>query len=331
MKTISGLRGSFMARVALLALTSGLLVLAGLIFIVGSLSAAPTGLKLGLVAVVVIALPIALGWLTRRLIMRPLSYLADAISAMQSSSAKASIKPSGINEFDAILARFQHLTSQLHQEEELRKNLISDTSHELNTPLAVMTGQLIAMQESKLPITPERIAVLTEQTERLTALVSGLDAYSRARMPRQAGVENIHVRKMCQQLLDELSPQIKVHSLQVRLDIPATLVVPGDRQAFQQILHNWLENVLRYSGAAQARIIADKYGITLTDNGQGVSDKDLPHLFERFYRVEKSRNRSTGGLGLGLAITKELVERQGWTIRVEAAQPGLAFVITFTA
>ncbi len=331
MKLVRILRGSLMVRVAFLAFVSGLLVLLALVFTVGALSAAPTNLKQALVLIVIIALPLMLGWLTLRLVMGPLHHLANAIAILRSGNAETPIVPSGISEFDTILISFHEVTTQLSQEEELRKNLISDTSHELNTPLTAMTSQLVAMQEGKLPITKQRIDLLSEQAERLVTLTKGLDAYSRARLPQHTKTEDILVKKICQQLIDELSSRLHEESMHVSLDIPDSLIVRADRQAFQQILHNWLENVLRYSGAAQAQITADEHGITLSDNGRGVPDKDLSHLFERFYRVEKSRNRSTGGLGLGLAIVQELVERQGWAIRVEAAHPGLAFVITFAA
>lgn len=329
MKTMATIRGSLLARVALLALASGLLVLGGLVFAIGSLNAAPTDLKLVLVVLAIIALPAIVGWLTLRLVMRPLNYLAHAIASLRTSENKTNVKSSGINEFDTILLRFQSLTVQLHQEEELRKNLISDTSHELNTPIAAMASQLVAMQEGKLPVTKQRINILKEQTERLNALVKGLDAYSRARLPQTTDAEDIPIRKMCQRLLDELEPRFTEQSIQVTLAVPDALTVRGNYQAFQQILHNWAENALHYSGATEARIGATQYGMTLSDNGRGVPDKDMPHLFERFYRVEKSRNRTTGGLGLGLAIVKELVEHQGWAIRAEAANPGLALVITF--
>lgn len=322
---------SFAMRVALLALVSGLLVLLGVIVLLGSLSSAPTQWKMVLVASVIIGLPLVVGWLTSRLVMRPLRSFTEAIVALQASNYKAKLVPSGIVEFDQVQHGFNDLAARLHREEELRKNLISDTSHELNTPLTVMGGQLTAMQEGRLSLTKERIGILKEQTDRLTELVAGLDAYARARMPQVAPLDTIDVADLCKQAVDECRPALAKASIRPILDIPEGLTVQANRQAFCQILINLLQNTVRYSDATEVRIAASKQRLTVSDNGKGIPTEHLPHIFERFYRVEPSRNKSTGGLGLGLAIVHELAEGQGWTIRAKAAKPGVAFIIDFNA
>src|SRR5581483_7899161 len=98
--------------------------------------------------------------------------------------------------------------NRLRHEEKLRKNLISDTSHELNTPLATMIGQLTAMQEGKYPLTKERVAILKEQAERLAQLVRQLDAYTKARIPDTGEPEDIHLRRFCEELIHHFSLEL---------------------------------------------------------------------------------------------------------------------------
>ena len=192
-----------------------------------------------------------------------------------------------------------------------------------------MIGQLTAMQEGKHAVTDERIATLKEQAERLADLVQQLEAYTKARTPDHDKTKDIHLRQFCKQLTNRFSAELEQKGIQTRLDISDNLLVQADSRALEQILTNFIQNTLRYSKATELAISADERHLTFSDNGKGVPPKSLPYLFERFYRVEKSRNRTTGGLGLGLAIVKELAEQQGWRIRAEHATPGIAFVLEF--
>jgi two-component system sensor histidine kinase BaeS len=237
----------------------------------------------------------------------------------------------GIREFDEVFMRFNNLIHRLRHEEKLRKDLVSDTSHELNTPLTTMIGQLTAMQEGKYPMTEERVAILKEQAERLAELVRQLDAYTKARMPDTGEPEDIHLRQFCEELTNHFSLDLKQKGITAKLHIAEDYIIHANRGALQQILTNLMQNTLRYSQAAEVTIEATAHKLLFSDNGKGVPAKSLPYLFERFYRVDKSRSRTTGGLGLGLAIVRELAESQGWAIAAVAGHPGLMFVLKINA
>lgn len=239
------------------------------------------------------------------------------------------LQPTGIIEFDEVFTKFNSLMQRLQREEQLRKDLVSDTSHELNTPLTVMIGQLTAIQEGKYPMTEERVALLKEQAERLAELVQQLDAYTRARTPDTSAPEGIPLRQLCDDVVRQFNLELKQKGMKATIDIPVGVTIRASRGALQQILTNLMQNSVRYSGATTVTISASPTSLTFADNGKGVPAESLPHLFERFYRVERSRSRSTGGLGLGLAIVRELSEGQGWDITAKNANPGLAFTITF--
>ena len=289
----------------------------------------PVWLRQLQIAIIVLGGPIVLGLLAARFVQRPLRQFNDAIASLEKNDNKVHLQPSGIHEFDEVFTKFNSLVQRLQQEERLRKDLVSDTSHELNTPLTIMIGQLTAIEEGKYRMSRERVTILKEQAERLAELVQQLDAYTKARTPDAAEPEDIHLKHFCEELIAHFTLDLKQKGIRAKLDIPESLVIHASRGALQQILTNLVQNTLRYSQATELTIAATPQQLTFSDNGKGVPAENLAHLFERFYRVEKSRNRTTGGLGLGLAIVRELIEQQGWGIEARDGQPGLIFVVRF--
>lgn len=271
--------------------------------------------------------PVVLGLLAARYIRRPLRQFNETIVSLEQSNYKVQLPSTDIREFDEVFTKFNNLINRLRHEEKLRKDLISDTSHELNTPLATMIGQLTAMQEGKFPLTLERVGILKEQAERLAELVQQLNAYTKARMPDSGAPEDIPLRQFSEEFIKHYSLELKQKGITTRLHIAEDYIIHINRGVLQQILTNLMQNTLRYSQATEVTIEASTLKLMFSDNGKGVPSKSLPYLFERFYRVDKSRSRATGGLGLGLAIVRELAESQGWAITAVAGQPGLTFVL----
>lgn len=330
---IIGMLGAFRSRlgirIALIIMTVGPLLL---IEFVGFnvLVHAPWWARLLQMLIIIIGGPLFLGLLASRYVTGPLNQFNTAISSLTDSNYHVELKRSGIREFDKVFIQFNELTKRLRREEELRKNLISDTSHELNTPIAAIMSQLTAMEDGVLPITKKRVQGLARQTERLSELVSQLNEYTRARAT--TGVDHkeaVRFQDFCTEIVQAYAVQLREHHMRLQLDMPEEYVLQVNRRALERILNNILQNALRYSHADTLTIQASGQSIRIQDNGRGVPEDSLPYLFERFYRVETSRNRTTGGLGLGLSIVRELVERQGWQIHAEDAHPGLAIVISF--
>lgn len=284
------------------------------------------------VALLLVSTPLLLGVLAARFVTRPLQRFVAAINAVEHRRVHTPIPPSGIREFDHVFAAFNDLTSRLAHEEELRKSLLSDTSHELNTPLTAMLSQLTAMQDGVLPITDERLDGLKQQTERLINLVAQLDAYTQARLPRPTDqITEVRLLDVCRSLEAVFAPLLAEQHMRLRVDVPPEYVLSADRAALEQMLTNLIGNAVRYSSGSTITITADTARFSVRDDGQSVADEHLPLLFERFYRVDASRSRATGGLGLGLSIVRALAERQGWQVHAEAANPGLRIVITLPA
>jgi signal transduction histidine kinase len=285
-----------------------------------------------LVVYVLIALivPVIFGLLAARFIQRPLRQFNETVASLKLSNYDAQLKSTGVSEFDETFSEFNDLIQRLQNEEKLRKELVSDTSHELNTPLTIMIGQLTAVQEGKYKMTKERVDILKEQAERLEELVQQLSAYTKARIPNTAKAEDIQLHQFCTELIKRFSAELKQKRITTQLHIPEDYKIHANRGALQQIFTNLMQNALRYSQATELTIAANDHQLTFSDNGKGVPSESLPYLFERFYRVDKSRTRETGGLGLGLAIVKELAEQQGWQIQAKQAHPGVSFILALT-
>lgn len=279
------------------------------------------------VIVALIATPLTVGVAAAGYLNRRLRQFVKAIAALQGSNYRVEVKPSGIREFDDIALQFNKMVKQLEREEELRKNLISDTSHELSTPLAATLSQISAMRENILEITPERLAVLQTQVERLIAMVDELDHYTLARLPIEH-MEPLSLYQVAQTVRQQTQALLDKSAMQLIVTAPPELHIAANRTALVHILTNIIINATKYAKGTRIIIASTPNGFSVSDNGIGVSRKDRQFLFERFYRIEKSRSRATGGLGLGLAIVRELATQQGWDVQAADAGPGLK--INFT-
>lgn len=274
------------------------------------------------VVIALIATPLIMGVTVAWYINRRLRHFTNGITALQTGNHNVRVPLSGIREFDEVTEKFNLLVERLNQEEELRKNLISDTSHELNTPLAATLSQLSAMQDNILEITPERLQILREQIERLIDMTAQLDAYTRARQPSDIR-NHLLLRNLCNTVAKRMEKLLDTAQIKLEINIDPKYTVTGSQEASEQILTNIIQNSIKYSKGTSITISTADRGFTISDNGIGIPAKDRKHIFERFYRVDKSRSQSTGGLGLGLAIVNELAIQQNWQISTQDNEPGL--------
>lgn len=270
---------------------------------------------------------IAVGFLTSQIIVNQLKRLQHAMQTLRGNNYRVQLEDTGVSELDNLINEFNQLVVELQTTEELRKNLISDTSHELKTPITALRGQLEGVRDKVLKLNTERWKILLEQVDRLQSLVDGLQTYTQLR-------SNAIKPKFKQLELAAFAKEIVANwhkpadkDFQYILDVPAELTVKADGNLLQHIFNNLLENTARYAQATTITIKASPEQIVFQDNGIGVPEKSLKYLFERFYRVEQSRNRATGGMGLGLAIVKEMIEAMGWSVNVENDK-GLKFTIS---
>ena len=274
-------------------------------------------------------IPLILGMLAARLVSEPLQNLAAVIESLRQSNYQAKLKPSDVQEFDRVIAEVNELAQRLAHEEKLRRDLISDTAHELGTPVTALYGQLKGVKDGVLRLDQERLQLLVEQAERLSDLVKGLGEYSSIRSAAvRPRLEAVDLTALCRRLQRHYADQLAGAQLTLELDLASKKPLQADPQLLERLLGNLISNAIRYSGGTRVGLAYDGHILTVRDNGAGIPEASLPDLFERFYRVDQSRSRATGGLGLGLAIAQEIAEAHGWSLRAQNTHPGAAFVVT---
>ena len=232
-------------------------------------------------------------------------------------------------EFDDLADAFNTMAARLDQDEELRRRLMADVAHELRTPVSTISAYVDALEEGVEQPTPETLETLRSQASRLTRLATDLAAVTQA----ESGALRLDLRAERPVLLlrasastarvacDEAGVGLVMHDEE---GLPEVRV---DRDRFAQVLGNLLDNALRHTPRGglitlSAQATADGVRFTVADTGEGIAAEHLPHVFERFYRVDTARDRASGGSGIGLAITRALVQAHGGTVAAHSDGPG---------
>lgn len=226
------------------------------------------------------------------------------------------------------------MAESLEEQEVLRKRLTSDVAHELRTPLANVSSYLEAILEGVWEPTPERLQSCYDELERISKLVSDLERL------RQVENENLKLQRTEEDLLELAQAVVKnFETTLAEKKLCCTVegmhaVVSVDRSRLQQVFTNLLSNAIQYSdenGTVRVVIedLSDAGVIRVEDEGIGIAQKDVKFIFERFYRTDQSRNRRTGGAGVGLTIVKAIVQAHGGQIAVESEEgQGSRFIVT---
>jgi signal transduction histidine kinase len=261
-------------------------------------------------------------WLSRR-IMKPLNQLQSFTQRLAAGNLQERMPATEIPELNQLGNSFNRMASSLEGVERRRRELIGDMTHELRTPLTVVRGYLEELAQGNLEATPELYDRLARETRRLERLICDLQELSKA----EAGYlsikpQAIDLYPLLQALVAKFSDQLlddPVLVLDCKADLPP---VWADSDRAEQILVNLIGNAIRYTEKGQIVVRAWSgppwVWVEVADTGIGIAESDLPLIFERFWRADKSRSRFSGGTGIGLAITNRLVELQGGTIEVES-------------
>jgi len=229
--------------------------------------------------------------------------------------------------------------TELRQLENLRRDFVANVSHELRTPLTSIQGFIEAMQDGMLgegPGREEHLGLMHRETLRLNRLIHDLlDLALLEGGKTEWEINLVDVSDLFSRVLAKLGPQIREAGIGVEQDLPPDLPpFLGNEDRIEQVLINLVSNAVRFSQpggtiALGATRFQDRITVTVRDNGPGIPAEELPHIWERFHRVEKSRSRSLGGTGLGLAIARHIVEAHGGTVAVQS-EPGRGSVFSFT-
>ena len=279
-------------------------------------------------------------WLLSRRIAQPVEAIARASLAVSAGDLTRRVPvESSIRELESLGQSFNHMTESLERAEQAKNAFIADITHELRTPLTVVKGTIETLEDGALDDAEGRHQLLDSmqrETDRLIRLVNDLLVLTRA----DAGALKLNlqplelrsfVRARCAHFSILAGQRLVNLNLEQPPDEqPACVLADADRLA--QVLDNLLDNALRYSPEGSTITLTvfpveGRWACSIRDQGPGIPPGHLPFIFERFYRVDASRNRSTGGTGLGLAIARSLMLAQGGTITVESDE-GQGTVLT---
>lgn len=274
-------------------------------------------------ALVAAVLALVLSFFVSQRLVRPVRAVTAAAQAMEGGDLSHRVQASGGDEVAELGLAFNRMAETLSHQEKLRKNLTADVAHELRTPLATIQSQIEAFQDGVMDPTPERLESIYEETIRLARLVGDLRQLSEA----EGGQLVLHatpldLNQFVAETISGLEPRFAEEGVALETEFAAEpQVVLADKDKLRQVIINLASNALKFtSQSGWVRISTttedDWRTLTVADNGTGIAEDDLPYIFERFFRADKSRSRATGGAGIGLAITKQLIEAHGGTITV---------------
>ena len=270
---------------------------------------------------------LVVGVLLSRSMVRPLTELEKGAKEIAAHNLAYRVPEKGSQEVRTVARSFNEMAVELEQEERLRRNMLADVTHELRHPVHVLQGNLRGIIDGVFPLKMEEIIFLEEETRHLSQLVNDLHELALAEaqeLPLQK--QDVDLGRLVQDAADAVHPLALDKSIDLTTAVPASPIrTTADPARLRQVIHNLLSNAIHYSpegSRVTVSLAEDDDGILLEviDNGVGLTAEELPHVFDRFYQTDSSRDRALGGAGLGLAISKAIVEAHGG--RITASSPG---------
>jgi signal transduction histidine kinase len=274
---------------------------------------------------VAIAIALLLTFVFSRRLSSPIAVLANAARRLGRGDLSQRVQLKGKGEVGELSQAFNSMAADLEHAEQLRRNLVADVAHELRTPLSNIQGYLEAIRDRVMKPNAATIRSLNEETALLSRLVDELQELSLAEAGELKLVYQAEdIANLVKQAVTSWQPKVAAKKILLSLDLPDNLpLVNIDQQRVNEVLHNLLENAVAHTHkGGTINVAAAKQGdwveVCVSDTGEGIPAEDLPNIFERFYRVDRSRARATGGSGLGLTIAKRMVEAHGGKIEVQS-------------
>jgi len=280
-----------------------------------------------LAAALAAGLGLVLGLVFSRNLTAPLRRLATAARAVAGGDLSQKVEESGSAELVEVAQSFNEMTGALQHAETLRQNLMADVAHELRTPLTVVQGNLQAILDDVYPLQRSEVGKVYDETRLLSRLVDDLRELALA----EAGQLQVDLRPTgIGELVENGAAMFRLVAEEKSIDLSVGLaddlpLALADPDRFSQVLGNLISNALRHTPAGgqidvSAAATDETVRITVSDDGEGIDAEDLPYVFDRFWRADRSRARESGGSGLGLTIARQLMRAQGGAIGVDCTR-----------
>ncbi|NLU24239.1 MAG: HAMP domain-containing histidine kinase [Clostridiales bacterium] len=271
-----------------------------------------------------------------QMLTRQISELLQAIRKVREGaySHRAAVK--GKDEIGQIAAEFNSLTDRLQVTEDARRRFVSDASHELKTPLAgirLLSDSILQTKNMDVSTVREFVGDIGEEAQRLERITEDLLRLTRLDSDAMEKAEPVTVTPVLKRVIRMLSLVAQEREISLSYETDGAAVVLSTEDEMQQIIYNLTENAIKYSAPMgfvhlNLRVEEKTAVLSVEDNGIGIPDEDMGHIFERFYRVDKNRSRAVGGTGLGLSIVSDTIKRRGGTIEAAHRQAGPGTIFT---
>ncbi len=264
-----------------------------------------------------------------RMLARPIQDVAEAAARIAAGDLTARVPEEGAAEVRSLAAAYNTMANRLAEQEMMRREFVVNASHELRTPLTNLLGYLEALRDGVLPPDPATFDSLREEVDRLGRLAASLDVLAGAEGERPQP-SNVDLGALVEGAADLASPALARRSITLSVEVATGLVVRARPDELAQVMANLLQNAVRYTAAGgSVRVEAsggsDGVQVRVASTGPPIPADDLPRVWERFYRVEKSRDPARGGAGIGLAIVKRLIEDAGGRVGAASDQAWTTF------
>lgn len=274
-------------------------------------------------------------WYLTRQIIRPIDRIKQVAEAVAGGDYRLRLHEPIGGELGNLAAAIDRMTESLERVEQLRRDLMANVAHELRTPLTSAHGLICAVRDRLVPANEDTLDQVGEDLARLIRLVEAIHqlSLSDAATIRELPRTRLDLAALVREVSAGMAPLYEVKRQELAVDPgPRPLWVQGNRDALVQVLVNLLDNAAKYATeGARIEVMCttrDRMAcVSVVNGGPGIDPVDLPHIFERFYRTEKSRSRDLGGAGIGLAIVKNLVESHRGRITADSGGGRTTFTV----
>jgi two-component system OmpR family sensor kinase/two-component system sensor histidine kinase BaeS len=300
-----------------------------------------TTLAIGLAALAGVLAAVAIGYLLAGRLLKPIRLLTRASQALARGELDQQVPVTSRDELGLLTATFNQMSGDLVQADQQRKRMTADITHDLSTPLQIISGYIEMLEEGEVSLTPQRIDIIKTELGHLRRLVGDLSLLAQV---EGGGLEfqlqEVQPEALLPHVYQAYQPIAARQGVELGLGVPESLPpILVDEGRMVQVLKNLLENAMRYTPRGGTIELGARTGgdgqqvvqLWVKDSGEGIEAEDLPYVFDRFYRADQARGGNSGKMGLGLAICKALVEAQGGAIAAESAGKGqgATMIITF--
>ncbi len=288
-----------------------------------------------IIAVVAVGI-IVVASLTAKSITRPITELTRIIRRMSRGEWNLRAKVEGKTEVDELGRSFNDMSERLEHTERFRSEFVSNASHEIKTPLAsmkILIESLLCQDQLDECVTREFLGDVNKEIDRLSTVVS--DLLEMVRLDQNEDTfrpARTDLSELCEVAVKRIRPIAEQKGIRLQTALPS-LFAEVDPVKMEQVIFNLIDNAVKYTDGSGTVTVSlaldgDTAVIGVKDEGIGIPEKDIPHIFERFYRVDKARSRDTGGTGLGLSIVERIVRQHGGSIEVHSREnQGTAFYV----